>query len=255
MRPTTCSRSTRVTSTLATRAVGTSSSRISSPHSVRLALCVDLVLNHVGVDSEIAEEHLDWLAEDQHEQDGIKRAGWHGAETFHRWEDLALLDYETFDASSGHRLSVTMLRYAMYSADFAAETGGVLRLDNLHSSHRAFVTWALSRVRGRHPNLIVLAELFTDPNSMMRLRREVGLHLISGDPMEAPISFRSYAGTRATCTIRRAACCTTSQSRPIQRRTRARIWRRALDRSTLGGERPARARPHGHRAGRGARCV
>lgn len=143
-----------------------------------IGLCVDLVFNHIGVDSAITETHLDWLAEDPHEQDGIRRAGWQGADVFHRWEDLALLDYEPFDARAGSKLWATMLRYAMYWADFAAATDGMLRLDNLHSSHRLFLTWAMARVRGRHPNLIVLGELFSDESSIRRLTRELGVHLV-----------------------------------------------------------------------------
>ncbi len=160
-----------------------------------IGLCVDLVLNHIGVDSKITETHGgDWLAEDPHEQDGIKRAGWQGADVFHRWEDLALLNYEPFDSRAGSRLWATMLRYAQYWAGFAAETGGVLRLDNLHSSHRQFVTWAMRRIFSRYPALIVLGEVFTDEASIRRLTRDVGLHLILATQWEHKFvpELRSY---------------------------------------------------------------
>lgn len=162
----------------------------------KLALCVDLVLNHIGVDSVFAERHPEWLAEDPHEQDGIKRAGWHGADTFHRWEDLALLEFEPFDSRAGSRLWGVMLRYARYWAKFAAETRGVLRLDNLHSSHRPFITWAMRRIRTEHPELLVLAELFTDEPTTMRLTREVGLHLILATQWEHKFvpELRRYLG-------------------------------------------------------------
>ncbi len=144
-----------------------------------IGLCVDLVLNHIGIDSKIAECHgSEWLAEDPHEQDGIKRAGWQGADVFHRWQDLALLEYEPFQPREGSRLWATMLRYALYWAGFAADTGGMLRLDNLHSSHRQFVTWAMRRIFNRYPSLIVLGEVFTDESTIRRLTRDVGLHLI-----------------------------------------------------------------------------
>ncbi len=161
-----------------------------------IGLCVDLVFNHIGVDSEITETQLHWLAEDPHEQDGIRRAGWQGADVFHRWEDLALLEYEPFDARAGMKLWATMLRYAMYWADFAASTDGMLRLDNLHSSHRLFLTWALARVRARYPNLIVLGELFSDESSIRRLTRELGVHLVLATQWEHKFvpELRSYLG-------------------------------------------------------------
>jgi len=162
----------------------------------KLALCVDLVLNHIGTDSVFAEHQPDFLAEDPHELDGIRRAGWQAADTFHRWEDLALLDFEPFDSRRGTKLWSAMLRYARYWARFAAETGGVLRLDNLHSSHRPFITWAMRRIRTQYPELVVLAELFTDEATTMRLTREVGLHLILATQWEHKFvpELRSYIG-------------------------------------------------------------
>jgi len=161
-----------------------------------IGLCVDLVFNYIGVDSEITETHLEWLAEDPHEQDVIRRAGWQGGDVFHRWEDLALLDYEPFDARAASKLWATMLRYAMYWADFAAATGGMLRLVNLHSSHRLFLRWAMARVRGRYPNLIVLGELFSDEASIRRLTREFGVHLVLATQWEHKFvpQLRSYLG-------------------------------------------------------------
>ena len=58
-----------------------------------MRLCVDLVFNHIGINSKLAIEHPEWLETNPDEEDGIQRAGWSDGTTFHKWTDLAKLNY------------------------------------------------------------------------------------------------------------------------------------------------------------------
>ncbi|MCJ8329857.1 MAG: hypothetical protein HRT89_10425 [Lentisphaeria bacterium] len=142
-----------------------------------LHLCVDLVLNHVGINNSFISEHPDWIFEDEREVDGLKRAGWHYGSSWHKWDDLALINYAGFVLDSKNELWDYMTDYALYWARFAAETTGMIRLDNLHSSHKPFMKQLIHKCRELNPELIILGELFTD-NNLHELTYDLGLNMI-----------------------------------------------------------------------------
>lgn len=143
-----------------------------------IRLCVDLVMNHVAVESVIADEHPDWLAEDPTEADGIKRSGWHDGYRWHKWRDLAFLNYKGFSERTRDGLWKYMARYALTWSAFAAETGGMIRLDNFHSSSPEFMRSVLQQIRRKHPDIVIFAELFTTEEEMIHQTFAFGLNLI-----------------------------------------------------------------------------
>ena len=157
---------------------------VSALKSEGMRLCVDLVLNHVSVDSNMANEHPEWLAEDPTEQDGIKRAGWHDGTKWHAWRDLAFINYKTFNEQQRSELWDYMTEYACKWASYAAETGGVIRLDNLHSSLPDFTRHVLAQINKRFPDLTVLAELFSSKEEITHLAFEYGINLLLATPWE-----------------------------------------------------------------------
>ena len=143
-----------------------------------LGLCVDLVLNHVALDSEIANLHPEWLAEDPTESDGIKRAGWHDSHGWHKWQDLAFINYEGFNENQRTELWRYMRDYALFWSSFAAETGGLVRLDNLHSSYPEFMKYLLREIQREYPDIAIYAELFANEAETLHLTFKYGLNLI-----------------------------------------------------------------------------
>ena len=151
-----------------------------------LALCVDLVLNHVGTRSLLAQQRPDWLKCDADEADGIKRAGWSDGTNWHKWGDLALIDYDCPFADAQAALWSTMYAYARLWGERAARTGGMIRLDNLHSSHPDFTIHTLSRLREEFPELLFLGELFAMPEQLAESVWDFGLNFLLATPWEHP---------------------------------------------------------------------
>lgn len=151
-----------------------------------LALCVDLVLNHVGTRSLLAQQRPDWLMTDSEEADGIKRAGWSDGTNWYKWGDLALIDYDCPFAASRDALWETVYAYAQLWSERAARTGGMIRLDNLHSSHATFTATTLARLRGEFPELLFLGELFAMPDQLAESVWKFGLNLLLATPWEHP---------------------------------------------------------------------
>jgi hypothetical protein len=156
-------------------------SRMETRH---MHLCVDLVLNHVAVDGIVARKHPEWLAEDPEEPDGIRRAGWDDGTTWHTWRDLALLNYEPFREADKKALWSYMTKYALQWAGLAAQTDGIIRLDNLHSSYRPFVLHVLREIKNRFRNVAVLGELFNTERNIRFSAAEYGLSMLLGTPWE-----------------------------------------------------------------------
>lgn len=149
-----------------------------------LSLCLDLVLNNVGVHSKIARHRADWVVEDVHEKDGIKRAGWSDGKKWHKWVDLALINYDPVCNHSRQELWNYMTDYALFWSQYAAGTNGMIRLDNLHSSHETFMHTLLGRIRQAYPDLVILGELFDNEERTKKLVLDYGLHLILATPWE-----------------------------------------------------------------------
>ncbi|OVE82651.1 hypothetical protein BVY04_00390 [bacterium M21] len=149
-----------------------------------LRLFFDLVLNHVCVDSILAKRRPHWLEKDMDETDGIKRAGWSDGTRWHKWRDVGLLDYEPSCKADRDGLWEYITAYGLFWAEMAAETGGGLRLDNLHSSHPGFISHILSEIRNLFPDIIVLGEFFGDWDTMEQRVLEYGLDLLTATPWE-----------------------------------------------------------------------
>lgn len=149
-----------------------------------IGLCFDLVLNHVGVTSDLATGCPEWIYADPERTDGLKRAGcWHG-DSWLTWEDLALIQYDHPDSEIRQAIWDYMLGVLLHWSDLAASTGGMIRLDNLHSTDSAFLAWAMEKLHKSQPNLIVLGELFASEREQNSMVLEHGLHLLLATPWD-----------------------------------------------------------------------
>jgi hypothetical protein len=159
-----------------------------------LHLCFDLVFNSIGLDSTIRQSRPEWLTEDSTEVDGIKRGGWSDGKKWHRWMDLAYINYDTPCSQSRLELWKYMSDYALYWSSLAAQTGGMIRLDNLHSSHESFVRRTLGEIREAYPEIITFGELFDTERRIEDLVLDYGLNFLLATPWEHKFApqLRSY---------------------------------------------------------------
>lgn len=129
---------------------------------LNIRLCLDLVLNHVAADSHVATTRPDWIITDEAEPDGLKRAGcWH-MHSWIRWDDLVLINYDHPDRNVRKDIWNYMRSYALFWSNYAAYTGGIVRIDNLHSSNTHFIRHMSNALHHRFPDLVIFAEYFTD---------------------------------------------------------------------------------------------
>lgn len=151
-----------------------------------LRLCLDLVLNHVGIDSDMATLAPDWIVPDDTEADGLKRTGcWH-MQDWIRWADLAAINYDHPNPRTRRQIWDYMKQYGLFWANAAAATGGMVRFDNLHSSHPGFIAELSAAVREQFPDTIILGEYFTDQFTLERTVPEWGINLVLGNSWENP---------------------------------------------------------------------
>lgn len=154
-----------------------------------IRLCLDIVLNHIGITSKMALLCPDWLATDSSEADSLKRAGcWHGMEWI-KWNDLALIKYDHPNKLVKNELWHYMLQYVLFWSHYASFTGGMIRLDNLHSSDQDFLHYLITILKKEYPELVIFAELFTDQNTTSRMVYDYNLNLLMATPWTHP-----YAG-------------------------------------------------------------
>jgi len=136
--------------------------------------CFDLVLNHVAPDGVIARDHPEWIPQ---ENGSPKHAGYQWGDRWLPWDDLVLIDYGHSDPEIRNNVWDYMSRYAKFWAGLAAQTGGSIRLDNLHSSHSGFVKKLLDDVRLEFPGINILAELFNMDHCRQRdIYNDLGLN-------------------------------------------------------------------------------
>ncbi|MEI6564001.1 MAG: alpha-amylase family glycosyl hydrolase [bacterium] len=151
-----------------------------------LRLCLDLVLNHICIDSQMVRSCPDWIVSDDTEPDGFKRAGcWH-MQNWIRWEDLTLINYEHPNTFIRNDLCDYMKQYARFWSNYAACTGGMVRFDNLHSSNTDFVTELSASLHKDFPNLAILGEYFTDEGTLERTVPEWGINMLLANSWEYP---------------------------------------------------------------------
>lgn len=150
--------------------------------SLGVRLCFDLVLNHVGVNSSIVQHAPDWIVPDQSQPDGFQRARYWSSNGWCTWDDLVLINYE--HPSEAIRLEIWhyMTEYALFWAKYANYTSGFVRFDNLHSSLPNFVQSVTQTVHAEYPNVGLLAEYFTDEQTLLANGPKWGLSLILATP-------------------------------------------------------------------------
>lgn len=149
-----------------------------------IALCFDLVMNHVGVQSTMARRAPAWIVPDQSSPDGNKRARYWFEGQWRTWDDLVLVNYEHPNDQIRGEIWEYMTRYALFWGGYAASTGGLVRFDNLHSSNQEFVRSVTQSLASEYPTLGVLAEYFTDDVSLLNTVPEWGLNLVLATPWD-----------------------------------------------------------------------
>lgn len=153
-----------------------------------IRLCLDLVLNHVGISSRIASRCPEWIVADKNEQNGLLRAGcWH-MNKWIKWGDLCRIHYDHPEPLIKQELWTYMKQYALFWANYAALTGGMIRLDNLHSSHPEFIADLIHTLRLTYPDLIIQAEFFSDSNTLLKTASGCELNLLLANPWEQPFA-------------------------------------------------------------------
>jgi hypothetical protein len=153
-----------------------------------IRLCLDLVLNHVGISSRMASHCPEWIVADKNEQNGLLRAGcWH-MNKWIKWGDLCSIHYDHPEPLIKQELWAYMKQYALFWAHYAAHTGGMIRLDNLHSSHSEFIADLIYTLRLNYPDLIIQAEYFSDSNTLLKTASKCELNLLLADPWEHPFA-------------------------------------------------------------------
>ncbi|MFO0873637.1 MAG: alpha-amylase family glycosyl hydrolase [Phycisphaerales bacterium] len=155
---------------------------IARARELRLALCFDLVLNHVGVHSTMARRAPAWIVPDQNSPDGNKRARYWAEGGWHTWDDLVLVNYEHSSDVIRAEVWEYMTQYALFWARYAEQTGGLVRFDNLHSSHPEFIKSIARRLLLECPSLGTLAEYFTDDVTLLNNVSEWALNLVLATP-------------------------------------------------------------------------
>ncbi len=149
-----------------------------------MRLCFDLVLNHVGVHSNIARKAPDWIVPDVSSPDGLRRAHYWCDKGWLPWEDLVLIDYEHPSRRTRADIWSYMTEYALFWANYANQTGGFVRFDNLHSSDKRFVDHVARTLHETYPDVGIIAEYFTDANTLLTTVPAWGLSMILATPWD-----------------------------------------------------------------------
>ena len=157
---------------------------VAKAKALKVGLCFDLVLNHVGFSSEMARQCPEWIQRDPDSSDGLKRAGCWAGSGWLTWEDLVLINYDHPDANIRNEIWNYMLEVVLSWADLANETQGMLRLDNLHSTHHQFLEWAMEKLHQAYPNLVIFGELFTSPENQQEMVLDHQIHLLLATPWD-----------------------------------------------------------------------
>lgn len=144
-----------------------------------ISLCFDLVLNHVGINSKIVQKAPDWIVPNSENEDGLQRASYWCETGWETWDDLVLINYEHPSEAIRRQIWDYMKDYALFWANYANETGGFVRFDNLHSSHPDFVEELTDVLYNEYPELGILAEYFADESTLLHTgpRWRLNLHL------------------------------------------------------------------------------
>jgi hypothetical protein len=149
-----------------------------------IKLCFDLVLNHVGVHSNIAKNAPDWIIPDPAQPDGMQRARYYTDTGLNYWSDLVLINYDHPSDAIKAEIWEYMTRYMLFWAHYANETGGFIRFDNLHSSNPAFIQSLSDTLHKVYPDVGILAEYFADETTLVNNGMQWGLNLNLATPWD-----------------------------------------------------------------------
>jgi hypothetical protein len=152
---------------------------------LEIRLCFDLVLNHVGTDSLIAQQAPEWIVPDEEQPDGLRRARYWSGQGWENWNDIVLINYEHSSQYIRSDIHGYMTQYALFWARYASQTNGLLRFDNLHSSDKPFVDALTQILRDEFANVGVLAEYFTDSSTLLDTVPKWGLNLVLATPWDS----------------------------------------------------------------------
>ena len=155
---------------------------IEEAKTLNIRLCFDLVLNHVGVHSTMAQRAPDWIIPDPDQQDGFMRARYWSGKEWCTWNDLILINYEHPSEEIRSEIWAYMTDYTLFWAKYANDTGGFVRFDNLHSSNPDFVQSLTSTLHAEYPNVGIIAEYFTDETTLLHTGPKWGLNLNLATP-------------------------------------------------------------------------
>ncbi len=151
-------------------------------HGIRL--CFDIVLNHVGINSTMAQRAPDWIVPDPDQKDGFQRARYWSNDGWQCWNDLILINYEHPSEAIRAEIWSYMIDYTLFWANYANETEGFIRFDNLHSSDPDFVKALTSALHTQYPNVGILAEYFTDETTLLHTGPRWKLNLNLATPWD-----------------------------------------------------------------------
>ncbi len=149
-----------------------------------IRLYLDIVINHINPESIPAVECREWIKKDSGEKDGFKRAGCYHHNSWIRWDDLVLIDYDHPDPKVNYEIWNYMYHYVDFWANYADYTGGGLRFDNLHSSNSLFMVFLSGKLKNDYPDLILLGEYFTSTENFLKNVPHWQLNLVLGNPWE-----------------------------------------------------------------------
>ncbi|OGJ93761.1 MAG: hypothetical protein A2350_08555 [Candidatus Raymondbacteria bacterium RifOxyB12_full_50_8] len=153
-----------------------------------IGLCLDLVLNHIGLSSVMAQRTPEWIVPDKNEANGLLRAGcWH-MNSWIKWHDLVRINYDHPEPAVKKDLWAYMSAYARFWTTYASYSHGMVRLDNLHASHQEFIAALLEGLHGSFPGLVVQAEYFSDSNTLIKTASESAIALFLANPWEHPFA-------------------------------------------------------------------
>lgn len=149
---------------------------------LQIALCFDLVLNHVGSNSLMVRQAPDWIVPDQDSPDGFRRARFWSDKGWLSWDDLVLINYEHPSERIRSDIYSYMTEYALFWGKYADYTNGFVRFDNLHSSDRNFILSVTKALHAEYPRLGIIAEYFTDEGTLLNNVPTWGLNLVLATP-------------------------------------------------------------------------
>jgi hypothetical protein len=157
---------------------------IEKAKALEICLCFDLVLNHIGTDSNMVKRAPEWIMPDPTSPDGLRRARYWSDKGWLPWNDLVLIDYEHPSQKIRQDIWAYMTEYALFWAKYANETNGFVRFDNLHSSDKGFVDAVTLALHAEYPKVGIIAEYFTDAGTLLTTIPRWGLNLILATPWD-----------------------------------------------------------------------